>query len=94
MNKDFFESFEQRKTEFIERTGTPGDEVRAELVLGTGRVLVVDKIVETTDAWLQADVRDAEDEQVSLSVVLPYYQINHVLFEKRKPKMRHAGFSR
>jgi hypothetical protein len=94
MNKDFFESFEQRKKDFIERAGAPGDEVRAELVLGTGRVLVIDKVVETTDGWLQADVRDVDDESVTLSVVLPYYQINHVLFEKRKPRMRHAGFSR
>ena len=94
MNKDFFASFEQRKQDFIDRAGAPGDEVRAELVLGTGRVLVVDKVVETAEAWVQADVRDVDDESVVLSVVLPYYQINHVLFEKRKPRTPHAGFSR
>ena len=93
MDKKFFETFEDRKKEFAGRAGE-GEDVRAELVLGNGRIYLIDKIVETTDGWLHADVRDTEDETRPLSVVLPYYQISQVLFERPKPRMRHAGFSR
>jgi len=93
MDKQFFEAFDQRKKEFAERAGE-GEEVRAELILGNGRVYLIDRIVDTTDAWLQADVHDSEDETRQLSIVLPYYQITEVLFERPKPRTRHAGFSR
>ena len=90
MDKAFFESFEQHKKEFASRAGL-GDEVRAELVLGSGRVMLVDKIVETTDAWLHVDAFEIDDEDKLISIVLPYYQINHVVFMKPKPKPQ-AGF--
>ena len=93
MDKTFFESFENRKSEFAGRAGE-GEEVTAELILGNGRIYRVDKIVETTDSWLHADVHEADDDSRQLSVVLPYYQITQVLFERPKPRMRHAGFSR
>jgi hypothetical protein len=93
MDKQFFETFDKRKTDFAGRAGE-GEDVKAELILGNGRTYLVDQIVETTDAWLQADVRDADDDSRPLSIVLPYYQITQVLFERPKPKTRHAGFSR
>jgi hypothetical protein len=93
MDKSFFESFEDRKKGFADRAGE-GDEVRAELVLGNGRVYLVDRVVETGDAWVHVDVRDTEDDTRMLSIVLPYYQITQIMFEKPKPRTRHAGFSR
>ncbi len=93
MDKKFFESFEERKQEFAGRAGD-GDDVTAELILGNGRIYKIDKIVETTDGWLHVDVHETDDDARQLSVVLPYYQITQVLFERPKPKMRHAGFSR
>jgi hypothetical protein len=93
MDKSFFETFEDRKNEFAGRAGE-GEDVTAELILGNGRIYQVDRIVETTDSWLHADVHEPEDESRQLSVVLPYYQITQVLFERPKPRMRHAGFSR
>ncbi|HJU23070.1 MAG TPA: hypothetical protein VJ891_11235 [Casimicrobiaceae bacterium] len=93
MDKQFFETFDDRKKEFAGRAGE-GEEVTAELVLGNGRIYRVDKIVETTDSWLHADVHEPDDDSRQLSVVLPYYQITQVLFERPKPRMRHAGFSR
>jgi hypothetical protein len=93
MNKEFFEAFDKRKTDFAGRAGE-GEEVRAELILGNGRIYLVDQIVETTDGWLQADVHDVDDDSRPLSIVLPYYQITQVLFERPKPRTRHAGFSR
>ena len=93
MDKQFFEAFDERKKEFAGRAGE-GEEVTVELILGNGRIYRVDRIVETTDSWLHADVHETEDDSRQLSVVLPYYQITQVLFERPKPKMRHAGFSR
>jgi len=93
MDKKFFETYEDRKKEFAGRAGE-GEEVTVELILGNGRIYKIDKIVETTDTWLHADVRETDDDSVQLSVVLPYYQITQVLFARPKPRMRHAGFSR
>jgi hypothetical protein len=90
MDKSFFESFDQRKKDFAARAGV-GDEVRAELVLGSGRILVVDKIVETADGWLHVDGYDVDAEDKLLSLVMPYYGINHVLFMKPKARPQ-AGF--
>lgn len=90
MDKAFFESFEQRKKDFSSRAGLAED-VRAELVLGSGRILVIDKIVETADGWLHVDAFDVDQEDKLMSVILPYYQINHLLFMKPKPKPQ-AGF--
>lgn len=92
MDKDFFATFEQRKKDFAERAGIQ-DPVRAEMVLTTGRIYVVETIVETADAWLHIDGRDTADEAIPVSLVLPYHQISHVLFVKPKVRMRQAGFA-
>src|SRR5438067_8225758 len=47
MDKSFFATFEDRKKEFAGRAGE-GEDVKAELVLGNGRIYQVDRIVETT----------------------------------------------
>ncbi|HEX9775875.1 MAG TPA: hypothetical protein VGB83_09900 [Actinomycetota bacterium] len=91
MDKTFFETFEQRKTAFAERAGI-ADGVRAELNLNGGRAYILDRVVETGDAWVQIDVRDMDDESSVRSVVLPYYQIHHVLLVRERA--RHAGFGR
>lgn len=91
MNKAFFESFEQRKQDFAARVGLQGD-VRAELVTTTGRAYMIDRIVEAADAWVHLDVRDIAEDEIPLSIVLPYFQINFVQFLKPKPRMRQAGF--
>jgi hypothetical protein len=93
MDKKFFETFEDRKKEFAGRAGE-GEDVTAELILGNGRTYKIDRVVETTDSWVHVDVHETEDDVRQLSVVLPYYQITQVLFERPKPRMRHAGFSR
>ncbi len=90
MDKAFFETFDQRKKDFAGRAGL-GEEVRAELVLGNGRIIVVDKIVDSGDGWLHVDGFDVDVEDKLLSVVLPYYQINHVIFMRPKPRGQ-AGF--
>ena len=92
MDKGFFDQFDQRKKDFASRAGL-GDEVRAELILGNGRIFVVTDLVEVSDGWLHADGYDADDETNLKSLVLPYYQINHVLFMRPRPKSQ-AGFSR
>lgn len=92
MNKDFFDSLEQRKKDFAARGGF-SDDVRAELVLGSGRIFVVASIVETADGWVHVDGFDLDAEDKPLSLVLPYYQINHVLFMQPKPKSQ-TGFGR
>jgi len=92
MDKNFFENIDARKKEAAGRAGI-GDEVRAVLVLGSGRSLVLDKVVEAADGWIQLDAHDTEDEDRPMSVVMPYYQIQAVVFEKPRPRSRHPGFS-
>ena len=92
MDKTFFESYEQRKADFAQRTKA-GDEVRAEFVLHNGRHFIVDTVVAVSDAYLQIDARDVADDTVPLSIVLPYHQISFVQFVKPRPRMRHAGFA-
>ena len=94
MNKDFFTSFDTRLSGFADRAGIGADDVRAEVVLGNGRVFILDTIVETDDGWVQLDVRDADDEQTLRSIVLPYYQIHHVLFSKKRARVGATGFGR
>jgi hypothetical protein len=92
MDKAFFENIEQRKKEAADRTGL-GDDVRAVLILGSGRSLVLDRVVEAGDAWIHVDGHDAEEEDRPMSVVMPYYQIAAVVFDKQRPRSRHPGFS-
>lgn len=90
MNKDFFASFEDRKAAFAKRAGIDGD-VRAEVVLSTGRHFIIDSLVEAEENYVHLDVRDIAEDTVPLSIVMPYHQISFVQFTK--PKLRgHAGF--
>lgn len=93
MNKAFFDSFEQRRNEFGQRHEL-GEGVRAEVVLGNGRAFVLDRIVDSSDEWIQLDVRELDDEAQVRSIVLPYYQIHHVLFTKPRARAGHTGFGR
>jgi len=92
MDKDFFSSFDQRKGEFAGRVGLDTSEVRAEILLGTGQVYVLDAVVDARDGWIQIDVRDVEDDELVRSIVTPYYQIQHVRFVKQRPRVGRAGF--
>lgn len=94
MDQSLFTSIEDRKKAFAERIGIKPEEVRAELLLGSGRVYYLDRVVETADGWVHVDVRDIDDDATVRSLVLPYYQITHVLFIKQKLKVPQAGFSR
>jgi hypothetical protein len=94
MNKDFFNSFDKRTEAFASRAGLGPDDVRTEIVLASGRAFVIDTIVETDDGWIQLDVHEPDDESVIRSMVLPYYQIHHVLFLKRKARVGSTGFAR
>lgn len=93
MNKDFFENLEKHQADFNGRLENP-ENVRTELVLTTGRAFVVDKVVEASDTWVQLDGLDPADEETPLSLVVPYHQIGHVAFVKRKSKGRSTGFAR
>ena len=93
MNKDFFDAFEQHRDRFTQRVSDP-DSVRGELFLTTGRGYIVEKVVETADGWVQVDGRDLGDEETPVSLVVPYHQIGHVLFVRRKNRMRGTGFVR
>lgn len=92
MDRDFFATFEQRKRDFAGRAGIQ-DPVRAEMVLTTGRIYVIETVVETADSWLHVDGRDTAEETTPVSLVLPYHQISHVVFLKPKVRMRQAGFA-
>jgi hypothetical protein len=92
MNKDFFATFEDRKKAFAQRANIDGD-VRAEVVLSTGRTFIVDAVVGSDDTTVQLDAREISDEHTPLSIVLPYHQISFVQFLKPKPKGA-AGFGR
>jgi hypothetical protein len=91
MNKDFFSSFEDRKKGFAERAGIQGD-VRAEVVLNSGRTFIVDRVVEAAENFVHLDAREISDDTLPLSIVAVYHQISFVQFVKPKERMRHAGF--
>ena len=90
MNKDFFASFEDRKAGFAKRANIDGD-VRAEVVLSTGRHFIIDGLVEAEESFVHLDVRDIAEDSVPLSIVMPYHQISYVQFTKAKQR-GHAGF--
>lgn len=90
MNKDFFTSIEQRTNAFTEREGSDGAEV--ELLLGTGRTVRLERVVELDDAWFHADVVDTGDPDRIVSLACPYWQIQQVTFVRPRKRLRHAGF--
>jgi hypothetical protein len=93
MNKDFFDNIDQRRTGFASRS-EGSDEIGIEITLANGRTFDVQTIVETADAWVQIDGRDAADPDEKLvSFVVPYFQINVVQFGQQRAR-RHAGFGR
>lgn len=90
MNKEFFSSFDERKNDFATRNAITGD-VHAELMLSTGRVFVVNRVIEATSDWVSIEGHDIDD-LTSTGLVLPYYQITHISLMKSKPQ-RMAGFT-
>lgn len=90
MNKDFFSTLDDRAAASAERGGAESTQV--ELLLATGRTYRVDKIIELDDAWLHADVTDLADLDRSVSMAIPYWQIQQVMFVEPRKRMRHAGF--
>jgi len=92
MDKEFFQKLESRAKAFEDRGQLSGS-IRTELVLVNGRVIIVDSVVETGDAWLQIDGHDIVDEETPLSLAMPYHQVSQVVFTKTKPRARQAGFS-
>lgn len=92
MDKTFFQELES-KAQAFESRGKLAGSIRTELVLVNGRVIVVDKVVEAADAWLQIDGHDLVDEETPISLGLPYHQVSQVVFTKTKPRPRQAGFS-
>ena len=92
MDKAFFETHADRQARFLERAGYPADQVRTEVVLGTGRTYILDAIVETADTWVQLDVREVESDTL-LSIMLPYYQIHHVALVRSRARVPQTGFA-
>jgi hypothetical protein len=90
MNKDFFSTLEARAAAFSERGNAETTQV--ELTLGTGRTYKIEKIIELDDAWFHADVQDVADLDRTVSLAIPYWQIQQVLFVQPRKQMRHAGF--
>jgi hypothetical protein len=92
MDKTFFTTIEDRRKAFAERAGITVEDVRAELLLGSGRTYFLEQVIEAGDGWVHLDVRDMIGEQDLHSIVLPYYQITHLMFIKHK--VRVPGFAR
>lgn len=90
MNKDFFSSLDNRTAAFTDR-GT-AESTQVEILLATGRTYRVEKIIELDDAWLHADVTDVTDPDRTVSLAVPYWQIQQVMFVQPRKQMRHAGF--
>ena len=90
MNRDFFTSIDQRTAAFTEREGSEGTEV--ELLLGTGRTVRLERVVELDDVWFHADVVDTADQDRVVSIAVPYWQIQQVTFVRPRKRLRHAGF--
>jgi hypothetical protein len=93
MDKAFFDSFDERRLRFAERAGYQADDVQVQVILGNGRVYLLAGVVEAADTWLHLDVREMDD-QALRSVMLPYYQVHHVLFQRERSGSGLAGFAR
>jgi len=85
MDKAFFESFDERRAGFAARAGYPAEEVRAHVILGNGRAYALEAVVEAADAWLHLDVREIDDDTLR-SIMLPYYQIHHLVFLRERAR--------
>lgn len=92
MDKVFFDTLGDRHARFLERADYPAEQVRTEVVLGTGRTYIFESVVETTDAWVQLDVREVDDDTL-LSITLPYYQIHHLAFVRSRARVPQTGFA-
>lgn len=94
MDEHVFTSLEDRRKAYADRAGIPLEEARAELLLGSGRTYHLDRVIETGSGWVHIDVREIDDDTIVHSLVLPYYQITHVLMKRLKTKIPQAGFTR
>jgi len=91
MNKDFFSSLDDRKKAFAGRASIEG-EIRAEIVLNSGRTFIIDRVVDAAEDFVHLDAREISDDTAPVSIVAVYHQISFVQFIKHKERMRHAGF--
>lgn len=92
MDKALFESLAERAKEFGRRTEI-GEDVRVEVVLVTGRTVVLERVVECGDGFVQFDAWDPAAEDQRISLVAPYHQIGAVLLMRPKRQPRGAGFA-
>lgn len=91
MNKELFDSLADRAKEFGERAEI-GEDVRVEVALVTGRTVVLERVVECGDGFVQFDAWDPAAEDQKVSLITPYHQISNVLLMRSK-KPRGAGFT-
>lgn len=90
MNRDFFASLDARTAAFTERGSA--ETTQCEILLATGRTYRVEKVIELDDAWFHADVTDVADPDRVVSLAVPYWQIQQVMFVQPRKQLRHAGF--
>lgn len=90
MDRDFFSSIAERKDSYAKHAKI--DEALVELTLHSGRIVILDNVVDLGEGWLQIEARDKLDEDTVISLAMPYHQIASVQFVPRKQRMGRTGF--
>jgi len=90
MDRDFFSSISDRRDAYAKRAGI--DDPLIELTFHTGRVVILETVIDAGDGWLQIEAHDQLDETTTISLATAYHQIASVQFVPRKHRMGRAGF--
>lgn len=91
MDKHFFANYAERKSTFEKHVGDT-ENVRGQLVLVNGRTYLIDEVTAVEDSWVQVVGRELNDENTVVCVSLPYHQIGHVVFVRRRTAKGGTGF--
>ena len=90
MDRDFFSSISDRRDAFAKRHKI--EDPIIELTFHTGRVVILETVIDAGDGWLQIEAHDPLDEETTLSLATAYHQIATVQFIPRKHRMGRTGF--
>lgn len=90
MDRDFFSSITDRRDAYAKGLGV--EDALIEVTFHTGRVVILERVVDTGEAWLQLEARDKLDEDTVISLATAYHQIASIQFVPRKQRMGRAGF--
>lgn len=90
MDRDFFSSISDRRDAYAKQTGI--EHALIEVTFHSGRVVILERVVEAGEGWLQIEARDKLDEETVINLATAYHQIASVQFVPRKQRMGRAGF--